>query len=41
MIKKMDEAENKDIPDFQLFEEICIVDLKANVEKTVRLVAVD
>ena len=41
MIKQMDEAENKDIPDFQPFEEINIVDLETKKEKTVRLVAVD
>ena len=41
MIIKMDEAENKDIPNFQPFEEINIVDLETKKEKTVRLVAVD
>jgi hypothetical protein len=41
MIKQMDEAENKDIPDFQPFEEINIVDLETKEEKTVRLVTVD
>ena len=41
MIEKMDGAENKDIPEFQPFEEINIVDLETKKEKTVRLVAVD
>jgi hypothetical protein len=41
MIEKMEQAENKDIPDFQPFEEICIVDLKSKEGKRVRLVAVD
>ena len=41
LIKKMNEAECKDIPDFQPFEEINIVDLETKKEKTVRLVAVD
>ena len=41
MIKKMDQAETKDIPDFQPFEEINMVELETKKEKTVRLVAVD
>ena len=41
MIKKMKQAENKDIPDFQPFEEINMVELESKKEKTVRLVAVD
>ena len=41
MIKKMEQAENKDIPDFQPFDEIRLVDLKTKKEKLVRLVAVD
>ena len=41
MIKKMEQAENTDIPNFQPFEEFGIVDLENKEEKTVRLVAVD
>ncbi|BBO78883.1 hypothetical protein DSCW_63000 [Desulfosarcina widdelii] len=41
MIKKMEQAENKDIFDFQPFEEIHIVDLETKKGKRVRLVAVD
>jgi hypothetical protein len=41
MIKKMEQVESKDIPDFQAFEEINIVDLETKKEKTVRSVAVD
>lgn len=41
LIKKMKQAENTVIPDFQPFEELRIVDLDTKEEKTVRLVAVD
>ena len=41
MIKKMEEAKNSDIPNFQPFEEINIVDLETKQHKRVRLVAVD
>jgi hypothetical protein len=41
MYKKMEEAEIKDIPDFQPFEEINIVVLETKQHKRVRLVVVD
>ncbi len=41
MIKQMEQAENTDIPNFQPFEELRIVDLETKEEKLVRLVAVD
>ena len=41
MIKKIEKAENTDIPNFQPFEELRIVDLESKEEKTVRLVSVD
>ena len=41
MIEKMDQAENKDIPDFQPFEEINMVELETKKHKRARLVAVN